>query len=390
VKRARAVALTACIGVTLAGCGSSQPTNRSTPDRATTSTTRTQASSTTPTQTTAAAPHPNLGPFAGYIWNGDVDSARADWAVPGLLPGSPRGAAATWIGAEASGPTGVAPFVQVGINEGNTDGTPFYYAFYSSTRLRFHPVELFDVTPGDQVSAALSRRGARWQIEFVDLTVGRQRRVSVVEGVGRRFNEAQYSQEDVTDARTHRPFPYPSLSPLRFTAVAVNGMVPQPSRLTANWLTEPEGYLAPGPLQRDGFALAQTQMTGAGLRYLRAIAAQDNAAVTAIVQLLGWAQVGPTHAAGAAARRLATDLRTTVSMLGDERWPTAAGPAISTLRADALSLIALLSTRKSTTPAERFAWTQRVDHLVGLVTADGRTGRQALRLPSPTVPRAGR
>jgi hypothetical protein len=131
-------------------------------------------------------------------------------------------------------------------------------------------------------------------------------------------------------------------------------------------------------------------MTGAGLRYLRAIAAQDNAAVTAIVQLLGWAQGGPTHAAGAAARRLATDLRTTVSMLGDERWPTAAGPAISTLRADALSLIALLSTRKSTTPAERFAWTQRVDHLVGLVTADGRTGRQALRLPSPTVPRAGR
>jgi hypothetical protein len=213
------------------------------------------------------------------MWTGDVDSAHADWTVPRLLPGSASGEAATWIGAEAPGPRRGAPFVQIGVNEGDTGGgnEPFYYAFYSTTTLHFHPVRLFGVSPGDQVSATLRRRGARWQIAFVDGTVGRERQLSVAEGAGRRFNEAQYTQEDVTDARTRRPFPYPGLSPVRFTGVAANGVAPPPTQLTSSWLTEADGYLAPAPLHGGAFALVHARLTAAGFWYLRAIATQDGA-----------------------------------------------------------------------------------------------------------------
>jgi hypothetical protein len=255
MTRAGAMAVTVCIAVTLAGCGASHAPPRHDTGPATTATI---GRGTPAADTAGGALHPNLGPFAGYAWNGDVDSAQADWAVPRLLPSSVRGEAATWIGAEAPGPGEAAPFVQVGVNEGDADaaGAAFYYAFYSTTKLHFHPVHLFDVSPGDQISAALRRHGARWQITFTDSTAGRQRQLSVAEGAGRRFNEAQYTQEDVTDARTGRPFPYPSLSPVRFTAVAADGMTPPPARLTASWLTEADGYLAPGPLHDGGFTLA--------------------------------------------------------------------------------------------------------------------------------------
>ncbi len=212
----------------------------------------------------------------------------------------------------------------MGVNEGNTDGgsSPFYYAFYSTTKLHFHPVHLFDVSPGDQVSATLRRRGARWQIEFVDRTAGRQRRCRRTKGPDERFNEAQYTQEDVTDARTNRPFPYPSLSASPLHQITANGVTPPPRQLTSSWLTEADGYLAPGPLRGDAFTLSHTQMTTAGYRYLRAIAAQDGATATAFPQLLRWAQGEPAPRAVAAAHRFSTVLRVTVGALSDERWPT--------------------------------------------------------------------
>jgi Peptidase A4 family len=276
----RAVAVMACLAVALAGCGGTPASNPHDADRA------------------AAALHPDLGPFAGYVWTGDVGSAHADWTVPRLLPGSAPGEAATWIGAEAPGPTRAAPFVQVGINEGNTEGAsaPFYYAFYSTTKLRFHPVHLFVVSPGDHVSATLRRRGARWEIAFADRTAGRERQLSVAEGAGRHFNEVQYIQEDVTDARTSRPLPYPSLSPVRFTAVAADGAAPAPDRLSSDWLTEADGYLAPARLRGSAFTLMHVRPTAAGLRSLRSITAQNDAAVGTVALLM----VG---ADGQAARR---------------------------------------------------------------------------------------
>ena len=165
MTRAGAVAVMVGIAVTLAGCGGSPASHRHDAGPATTSTTGTRTSA---ADTAAGALHPDLGPFAGYTWNGDVNSAHADWTVPRLLPSSAQGEAATWIGAEAPGPRRGAPFVQVGVNEGDTDGAgaAFYYAFYSTTRLHFHPVHLFGVRPEDEISATLRRSGASWQINI--------------------------------------------------------------------------------------------------------------------------------------------------------------------------------------------------------------------------------
>jgi hypothetical protein len=375
----RAVAVIVGIAVILAACGGSPATNPHDAGRSTTS------------PADAAAPlHPDLGPFAGYVWTGDVNSAHADWTVPRVLPRSPSGEAATWIGAEAPGPSRGAPFVQVGVNEGNTDAgsRPFYYAFYSTTKLHFHPVHLFDVSPGDQVSATLLRRGANWQIEFIDRTLGRQRQLSAAEGAGQQFNEAQYTQEDVTDARTSRPFPYPSLSPVRFTRVAANGVAPRPGQLTSSWLTEADGYLAPGPLRGDAFTFAHAQMTAAAFSYLRSIAAQDDATATATPRLLQWAQGVSAPRAAGAARHFLSVLRATVGTLGHQRWPPGARAQVAALRSHTRALISLLSRIPHVTTVGRTAWAMRYERLAETVGADGRAARRALRLPSPTVPAA--
>ena len=276
----------------------------------------------------------------------------------------------------------------MGVNEGNTDAgsRPFYYAFYSTTELHFHPVHLFDVSPGDQVSATLGRRGTSWRIDFVDRTLGDERTLWVGEGAGRQFNEAQFSQEDVTDARTGRPFPYPSLSPIRFTGIAANGIAPQPGQLTSSWLTEAHDYLAPGPLRGDAFTLSHTQMTTAGYRYLRAIAAQDGATATAFPQLLRWAQGEPAPRAAAAAHHFSSVLRVTVGALDDERWPPGARAKVTALRTHARALIALLSRIPRVTAVGRTAWAVRFDQLATLVVADGQAARRALRLPRPMMP----
>jgi hypothetical protein len=130
-------------------------------------------------------------------------------------------------------------------------------------------------------------------------------------------------------------------------------------------------------------------MTAAGWRYVRAIAAQNNASATAIDQLLRWAQGGPTRPATVEARRFEGLLRTTVSALGGERWPAAGQPAIAALRTHARRLIALISTIEPATPSGRGAWAEHFYRLVEMVGSDGQGVRRALRLPSPLVPRTG-
>ncbi len=366
----RAVAVIVGIALTLAGCGGARVSYPHEVDWATRE---------------AAALHPDLGPFAGYMWAGDVDSAHASWTVPRLLPGSAHGEAATWIGAEAPGRKQEAPFVQVGINQGNTGSGPFAYAFYSTTTLHFHPVHLFDVSPGDQVSVTLRRRAGGWQIVFIDRSAGRRRMLWTAEGTGRRFNEAQYIQEDVTDARAGRPFPYPSLSPVRFTGVTADGRTPRTAELTSSWLTEAYGYLAPAPLRDDAFTLTHARLSSAGFWYLRTIATQDAATAAAIPPLLRWAQRESSPGAGAAARHFTSVLRATVGTLGDQRWPPGVRARVAALRAHVRALMSLLSRLPRVTDAQRTAWGLQFERLADLVAAESQAARRALRLPSPTA-----
>ena len=101
----------------------------------------------------------------------------------------------------------------------------------------------------------------------------------------------------------------------------------------------------PAPLRGDAFTLAHTQMTTAGFRYLRAIAAQDDATATATPQLLRWAQ----RRAGSPARRPRRVASRACcgrpsARSSDERWPPGARAQVSALRSHARALIALLST----------------------------------------------
>ena len=256
-------------------------------------------------------PHPDLGPFAGYEWNVDVRSVHADWMVPHLRAACPPGRPRPWVGAEAPGTAGRAPFVQVGVHEGDTgraDVSP------AGLLLR---VLLDDETPlpagaavrgaaGGRVSATLRRTGRRWRIEIDDLTTGRSRTLSSAEGAGRAFNEAQVNQEDVTDSRTGQPYPYPACRRFGSRMSSVNRGVRAGERLDSSWLTEANGYLAPGPLRQGAFALAHVAMTAVAYRYLREIAAQDAATAGDLTALERWATgrpVGPGARRGPAARR---------------------------------------------------------------------------------------
>ena len=337
-----------------------------------------------------SGPHPQLGPFAGYDWSGTVRSAHADWTVPRVTAAIPAGQAAAWVGTEAPGTVGHAPFVQVGVHESNSGGPPgtppvLYYAFYSTTQLRFRPKVLFEVQPGDVVSATLRRSRNRWRVMLEDLSTGRRRAVTTAEGAGRVFNEAQFDQEDVTDSRTQRPYPYPSLTALRFSEISVNGEPPAAARLNSSWLTEADGYLAPGPLRHGRFALGHVSMTRAGYRYLKQIAAQDAATTGSMTSLVRWASDGGSASAFAQADRLAGVLHGTASKLGATRWPRPARRPISAVRTDARRLVALLRGIRAVPAAERVAWAERFYALVAALGREGRAARAALGLPSSAV-----
>ena len=111
----------------------------------------------------------SFGPFAGYVWRGQVTSVQGSWSVPRVSAGSSlRSAASTWIGAEAPGEP--APFIQIGTNEQRVSPAevlergPGYYAFWSDTKGAFHPRPFFRVSPGDDIRASLALARKRWTL----------------------------------------------------------------------------------------------------------------------------------------------------------------------------------------------------------------------------------
>lgn len=164
-----------------------------------------------------------FGPFAGYRWVGPVSSTQASWRVPAIAPGSPAGSAATWIGAEAAGAS-PAPFIQVGTNELGSGRAEAYYAFWSDVSHHFHPALLFDVRPGDRVTASLRHAGGVWHVAIRDERSGRSAQFTTRQEAAATFSLAQWYQEDTTDGATGRPFPYPQMAPTAFTGVASTDM----------------------------------------------------------------------------------------------------------------------------------------------------------------------
>ncbi len=121
-----------------------------------------------------AIPRFAFGPDAGYLWVGRVRSLAASWSVPGVASGSSLGRASTWVAAQAPS---------------------------------LHGQGLFEVNPGDEISASLTLNRQRWTVQIRDTTSGAKPRFSTSEDAQASFNRAEWLQEN---AINNGAKPYPS------------------------------------------------------------------------------------------------------------------------------------------------------------------------------------
>lgn len=203
--------------------------------------------------------------FAGYLWQGRVTAMSATWNVPSLRT-STLGSAATWIGAQSGGSSG--PFIQVGIAEGRVIpkddanlGLPpaayaaFWYAFWSDAYHHFRLLPLAPVSSGDVVDASLRLVRGRWLVRLVDAKSLLRVRFSTRDEA-HPLGTAEWLQEDVTNPKTSRRFPYPRLSAIRFKDLRVDGSPPSEAALTPQSMS-PNAQLTivPGPVSGDAFTV---------------------------------------------------------------------------------------------------------------------------------------
>jgi hypothetical protein len=299
--------------------------------------------------TSTRAPDVQFGPFAGYLWGGDVRQVGAVVAVPTIDDLTRPGFAGTWIGAEGSSDprTQRAAFFQVGVNEvGGAEftlsGDSHYYAFWSSTALGFHPRRLFEVQPGDPVQLSIRVAHNRLVLYARDRHTGVHRTVHVALDAADVFNVAVWHQEDVTDGRTGTPFPYPALSRVRFSALRVDGRKPRVDELTLSWMSTASAIYGPAPSGSDGFSVGQIHPSHAALEYERLAVPQDLASYLFDAQLLSWSSSTSSSKIRAGCRRYAHVLAVNISQLQRYRWPASARDDIERLIRSSREQIALL------------------------------------------------
>jgi Peptidase A4 family len=379
LKRALPLGLPAA-AVLLVGCGAHGPAShptRSSP---------TAVPGTPPLGTSAAT----LGRFAGYLRyasDGEpVTSVSATWTVPTIASGSQAGRAGTWVGTEAPGPPNAGPFIQIGTNEerhsAGDSGSDDYYTFWSDTARHFHPHRLFDVTAGDQISASVRLMDGHWMLSIHDATANETRRLATAQETAATFNEAQWVQEDITDARTGKAFSYPTLSPVRFSHLRFNGGPVSYADVYSQWMTlSTHRSLAPSPLASDAFTLSPQTLSAPAQRYLQLIAA-PNRALSALRAQMG-PMKGPISVSGVrpAAHTLSRDIRISDAGLARAQWPASARPHVGALIAAGLQLRRLLSVVPRHFPAQSTRWDAQLVRAENMSARAGHLVRRALHAP---------
>ncbi len=274
----------------------------------------------------------SFGAFAGYVWNGSVRSVAASWTVPRITPGSHSGTAGTWIGAQAPG-NRLAPFIQVGINEvrltlPGRGARNFYYAFYSDTKLGFHPQILFPVRVGDTLSGRLRLGGGRWHILIVDHTHPHRSAFDTRDETSGVFNQVEWLQEDVSK-KIGVVLPYPVLATVGFRDLKVNYGAPSYAKIRSQWMSENGTDLAPSALVGDAFRFAPTQPTAIGLHYLQITVPLDVALNSFEAEVAHW----PTSARKMASQRAgyAAALESDIQELEGTQWPAGVQPLFAKL-----------------------------------------------------------
>ncbi len=276
-----------------------------------------------------------FGAFAGYVWRGDERSIGASWTVPRIMPSTQTGLAlaGTWIGAQTTGP-GRPPFIQVGVNEVRSPFGNAYFAFYSDTKLSFHPHTLFRTRAGDAISARLRLAGGRWHVLIVDHTHPHKAAFATTDDADASFNQAEWLQEEPRYA-TGRLVAYPLLSTVGFRRLRVNAGAPQYGKLRSQWMSENGEDLAPSPLVNDAFSFAPTQPTVIGMHYLQITVALDIALDSFDAHLERWTVRTPGRAIAAQRAAIAAALTANIQAVAASRWPAGVQPLCNRLIAAA-------------------------------------------------------
>jgi hypothetical protein len=328
---------------------------------------------------------PSFGAFAGYAWPGHVTSVRGSWVVPRILRASSLGDASTWIGAQAPGlASAKTPFIQVGTSDVRLRGLDFFFAWWSDTAHHFYPVPLFfvPVRPGDRVSASLRLRRGHWTVSISDARTRTRARFLTRQETRARFNLAIWTQEDPTDPRTLKQGPYPELSAISFSRLAVNSAVPLGADLLSQWMSENGQILGPTQLVDDGFALVPQQPTAAGSQY-QALADPVNAALTRFTtDAQRWTAKTATASIARQRSTLASALQTCIGSLAADQWPSAAQTAINTLIAALRTALAQVQTAPARSAARIRTWIRTFRRDAHAATEAARALRAELGLPT--------
>lgn len=292
-----------------------------------------------------------FGPFAGYVWNGEVRQISADILVPRLIGAAHGGAAATWIGVRGaiSDLTQTAPFFQIGVNEDWTtanQASGHYYAFWSSTGKDFAPQVLFGVRPGDPITVSITAFGRRLQMSVSDGRSGWHRTIGARLAPDEDFDTASWHQEDVTDVATGEPFPYPQMGAARFSAIRVNDRAPSLRALDLSWMSTSDAFYGPSPARHGGFSIAEIHPSRAALEYERLAVPYDLQGYVFDAQMAAWSDSTSPGVIAAACRRYERVLNTDLRALAAYDWPQNVRPGIARL---------IASTRQMRTYLERLA-----------------------------------
>jgi len=205
---------------------------------------------------------PDTG-FAGYNALAFVNDVSARWRVPRILPGSPTGDAATWIGSQNVGQP--IDFAQVGTVEDVGSGflgqssarSARYSGFWSDSAVDYRPQLMGAVAPGDEVEAEMTRHPTGWVLRLSDLTAGWTHVAEPSMPVPQGAQVASWIEEDPSPAvMSGADLPYPKMDSVTFEDMRLNGRVPPLSVEDGEVLLSPNGvYLVPSPVVDGRFSV---------------------------------------------------------------------------------------------------------------------------------------
>jgi hypothetical protein len=311
-----------------------------------------------------------FGDFAGYTWQGHPTSISGQWKVPAILPGSPAGDAATWIGVQSD----EAPFVQIGTleDEYTLSGKHVaeYVAFWSDTKEHFEPQIFAVVRPGDPIVASMDATTTGWTLTFDD-----QRNPTPVV-LNNTEPPTGYSQGEWLQEDPGGGAPYPKLASVSFSDLQINHESPALRFEDASWLTTPDGRIyGPKSVSGDPLTVAAVTPDNAQRQLLVDVAATNRLGSKLFSEQAAWALPPSRRTAVVDAAPYRADEVHVLHELATQTWPATARPEVDGFERVEVKLISCVDQLYDAEPTPPLALVARCQSLA----SDGSTADVALR-----------